>query len=170
MMYTAQLDRIKGPFAIRYPRGCSMVADWKKPFEETEPGKARLLTGGSDIAVLSIGHPGNFVTEALKILSGDGISAEHYDMRFVAPIDTEVLHKVFGRFKKILTVEDGFLKGGFGSAVIEFMCDNGYSAEVRRLGIPDYFVEQGTQEELIRECGFDAAGIVRNIREMLGRS
>lgn len=170
MMYTAQLDRIKGPFAIRYPRGCSMVADWKKPFKETEPGKARLLAGGSDIAVLSIGHPGNFVTEALKILSGDGISAEHYDMRFVAPIDTEVLHKVFGRFKKVLTVEDGFLKGGFGSAVIEFMCDNGYSAEVRRLGIPDYFVEQGTQEELIRECGFDAAGIVRNIREMLGRS
>lgn len=170
MMYTAQLEKIRGPFAIRYPRGCSMVADWEKPFEETEPGKARLLAAGSDIAVLSIGHPGNFVADALKVLSDEGISAEHYDMRFVAPIDTEVLHKVFRKFRKVLTVEDGFLKGGFGSAVIEFMCDNGYSAEVRRLGIPDYFVEQGTQEELIRECGFDAAGIAGNIREMLGRN
>jgi 1-deoxy-D-xylulose-5-phosphate synthase len=147
-----------------------MVAGWEKPFEEIETGKARLLASGSDIAVLSIGHPGNFVTDALKIVPDNGISAEHYDMRFVNPIDTGVLHQVFRKFKKVLTVEDGFLKGGFGSAVIEFMCDNGYSAEVRRLGIPDYFVEQGTQEELIRECGFDTASIVMNIREMLGKN
>jgi 1-deoxy-D-xylulose-5-phosphate synthase len=90
----------------------------------------------------------------------------HYDMRFAAPLDTETLHSVFRKFKKIITVEDGVLKGGFGSAVIEFMCDNVYAADVKRLGIPDYFVEQGSQEELIRECGFDQAGIEKAIREM----
>ena len=170
LLYTAQLDKNKGAFSIRYPKGLSMVDDWEKPFTETEIGKARLLSEGKDIAVLSIGHPGNFVTEAVKILEGEGISVTHYDMRFLAPVDTESLHNVFKRFRNIITVEDGVIKGGLGSAVMEFMCDNGYRAGIKRLGIPDYFVEQGTQEELIRECGFDTESIVKTIREAVTRN
>lgn len=169
MMYTAQLESVKNPFSIRYPRGKGIFTDWRKPFEAIEPGKARLLRKGSDIAILSIGLPGNFVESAASILEYEGISISHYDMRFVAPIDEDVLHEVFRNFNKIITVEDGILKGGFGSAVIEFMCDNFYSARVKRLGIPDYFVEHGTQEELHRECGFDSASIAEAIREMTGK-
>jgi len=169
MMYTAQLDKYKGPFSIRYPRGCSMVSNWKRPFEEIVPGKARQLSEGKDIAILSIGHPGNNVAAVVKKLEKENINITHWDMRFVAPLDKDALISVFEKFDHILTVEDGVLKGGFGSAVIEFMCDNGYSAEVRRLGIPDYFVEQGTQEELIRECGFDQGGIENAVRKMLGK-
>jgi 1-deoxy-D-xylulose-5-phosphate synthase len=168
IMYTAQLDKINGPFSIRYPRGSGMIADWQKPFTEIPVGKARLLSEGDDIAVLSIGHPGNDVAEVSKKLAGESIFVTHWDMRFAAPLDTDALHSVFKKFKKIITVEDGILKGGFGSAIIEFMCDNHYTAEVRRLGIPDYFVEQGTQEELCHECGFDSLGIERTIREMVG--
>ncbi|HUU99894.1 MAG TPA: 1-deoxy-D-xylulose-5-phosphate synthase [Bacteroidales bacterium] len=167
LMYTAQLEKHGAPFSIRYPKGCGLTADWDQPFNEIEVGKGRLISEGYDIAVLSIGHPGNFVVEAVRILITEGISVEHYDMRFAAPLDTEVLHSVFKKYHKIITVEDGVLKGGFGSAAIEFMCDNNYRAEVRRLGIPDYFVEQGTQEELIKECGFDTESIVRVIREMV---
>jgi len=167
LLYTAQLDKITGPLSIRYPKGIGMVTDWEKPFTETEIGKARLISEGKDIAVLSIGHPGNFVTDAASRLAGEEISVTHYDMRFLTPLDTEALHSVFKGFRRIITVEDGVLKGGLGSAVIEFMCDNGYNAEIRRLGIPDYFVEHGTQEELIRECGFDAESIAKAVREMV---
>ena len=167
MMYTAQLDKIKSPVSIRYPRGSSLVSEQEKSFSELEIGKARLISDGTDICVLSIGHPGNFVIEAASQLIGEGVSITHYDMRFVAPLDTEVLNKVFRSFDKIITVEDGILKGGFGSAVTEFMADNGYRSEIRRLGIPDYFVEQGTQEELIKECGFDAGSIAKAVREMV---
>jgi 1-deoxy-D-xylulose-5-phosphate synthase len=170
LLYTSQLDKIKGAFSIRYPKGPGMIVDWQKPFTEIEIGKARLISEGEDLAVLSIGHPGNFVTQAASILAGEGISFTHYDMRFLAPIDTEVLHSVFKKFHRIMTVEDGVLKGGLGSALIEFMCDNGYNAEIKRLGIPDYFVEHGTQEELIRECGFDTDGIVNAIRKMVNNS
>jgi 1-deoxy-D-xylulose-5-phosphate synthase len=169
LMYTAQLDKIKSPFSIRYPRGCGMHADWNQPFSEIEIGKSRKLSEGKDIAILSFGHPGNFAATAVKELTKENITAEHLDMRFAAPLDTEALHAVFGKFNKIITVEDGMLKGGFGSAIIEFMSDNGYSAEIKRLGIPDYFIEQGTQEELIRDCGFDTAGIVRAAKEMVKR-
>jgi 1-deoxy-D-xylulose-5-phosphate synthase len=167
LLYTAQLDKITGPFSIRYPKGIGMVSDWEKPFTETEIGKARLISEGKDVAVLSIGHPGNFVTYAVSKLAGEGISITHYDMRFLVPLDSEALHSVFKKFSRIITVEDGVLKGGLGSAVMEFMCDNGYNAEIKRLGIPDYFVEQGTQEELIRECGFDAESIEKAIRDMI---
>jgi 1-deoxy-D-xylulose-5-phosphate synthase len=167
LLYTAQLDKIKGAFSIRYPKGIGMVSDWQKPFTEIEIGKARLISEGEDLAVLSIGHPGNFVSKAASILAGEGVSFTHYDMRFLNPIDTEVLHSVFKRFRRIITIEDGVIKGGLGSAVMEFMCDNRYNAEIKRLGIPDYFVEHGTQEELIRECGFDAESIVKAIREMV---
>lgn len=167
LMYTAQLDKIKSPISIRYPRGCGLHSDWKQPFSEIEIGKSRIISEGTDLAILSLGHPGNFVAEAVKQLTKDGISIEHHDMRFAAPIDGEVLHSVFKRFEKIITVEDGILKGGFGSSVIEFMTDNGYRADVKRLGIPDYFIEQGTQEELIHECGFDDAGIIRAVKEAI---
>ncbi len=167
MMFTAQLEKIKSPISIRYPRGCGIYSDWNRPFEEIEPGKARRISEGNDVSVLSFGHPGNFVKEAARDILSDGITIEHYDMRFAAPLDTEVLHSVFRRFRNVITVEDGVLKGGFGSAVIEFMNDNGYSSAVRRMGIPGYFVEHGTQDELIRECGFDAEGIAKAIREMV---
>jgi len=144
-----------------------MHSDWQKAFEEIEIGKGRTISEGNDIAILSLGHPGNFVAEAVRSLSADGISVAHYDMRFAAPLDTKLLHKIFSRFNKIITVEDGILKGGFGSAVLEFMTDNNYSSKVKRLGIPDYFVEHGTQNELIRECGFDAEGIKQAVKEMM---
>jgi 1-deoxy-D-xylulose-5-phosphate synthase len=169
MMYTAQLDNVKNPFSIRYPRGRGIFTDWRKPFEAITVGKARLLREGNDIAVISIGLPGNFVENAASVLEYEGISITHYDMRFVSPIDEEALHTVFRRFGKVITIEDGMLKGGFGSAVIEFMCDNHYNAEVKRLGIPDYFVEHGTQEELYKECGFDASSIAETIRQMVLR-
>jgi 1-deoxy-D-xylulose-5-phosphate synthase len=167
MLYTAQTDRIKGPLSIRYPRGCGVHTEWKVPFTEIEPGKARVISDGTDVAIISLGHPGNFVRGAVKQLASLGISAAHYDMRFAAPLDGDTLHSVFKKFKNVVTVEDGILKGGFGSAVVEFMNDNSYSSSVKRLGIPDYFVEHGTQDELIRECGFDTSGIVNSVRQLL---
>jgi 1-deoxy-D-xylulose-5-phosphate synthase len=167
LMYTAQLEKNKSPFSIRYPRGKGIFSDWKKPFQEIEIGKARRISEGDDLAVLSIGHPGIDVASVVSKLAKENISIAHYDMRFVTPIDTEVLHTVFKKFSHIITVEDGVLRGGFGSSVIEFMCDKGYNSEVRRLGIADYFVEHGTQEELYRECGYDAEGIEIAIREIL---
>ncbi len=168
MMYTAQLDKITGPFTIRYPRGTGVICDWQQPFSEIPVGKARLISSGKDIAVLSIGHPGNFVVDAVAKLAASGITVTHYDMRFANPLDEEVLHGVMKTFKKIITVEDGVIKGGFGSAVLEFAADNGYTPEVHRMGIPDYFVEHGTQQELYRECGFDAEGIRRTVEKALG--
>jgi len=168
MMYTAQLENIKGPITIRYPRGTGVICDWKQPFKEIPVGKARLISSGKDIAVLSIGHPGNFVVDAVAKLSGTGITVTHYDMRFANPLDEEVLHEVMKSFRKIITVEDGVIKGGFGSAVLEFAADNHYTPEVHRMGIPDYFVEHGTQQELYRECGFDTEGIRRAILEAVG--
>jgi 1-deoxy-D-xylulose-5-phosphate synthase len=167
LMYTAQLEKNNFPFSIRYPRGRGIFTDWKKPFTEIEIGSARQISEGSDLAVLSIGRPGIDVASVLPKLAKEGLSVAHFDMRFVSPIDKDLLHSVFKKFSHILTVEDGVLKGGFGSAVIEFMSDNGYNSDVRRLGIPDYFVEQGTQEELYRECGYDVEGIEIAIREIL---
>jgi 1-deoxy-D-xylulose-5-phosphate synthase len=165
MMYTAQLEKIKGPFSIRYPRGTGSVCDWQQPFTEIPVGKARRISEGKDIAILSIGHPGNFVAEAVTSLSEKGITVTHYDMRFANPLDEIVLHDVMKKFKKIITVEDGVIKGGFGSAVLEFAADHSYTPEVLRMGIPDYFVEHGTQQELYHECGFDAEGIKSAIME-----
>lgn len=168
MLYTAQLDKNNRPFTIRYPKGNCHLTDWKKPFRETEIGKARLISDGDDVAVLSLGHPGNDVAVVTNRLKEESISVAHWDMRFADPLDEETLHSVFKNFKNIITIEDGILKGGFGSAVIEFMADKGYNAKVRRLGIPDYFVEHGSQEELYRECGLDRAGIEKIIRESVG--
>jgi len=167
LMFTAQLEKNSFPFSIRYPRGRGVFTDWKKPFVELEIGKARQISEGNDLAILSIGHPGTDIASVVSKLAKENISIAHYDMRFVAPIDTDLLHSVFKKFHYIITVEDGVLKGGFGSSVIEFMCDKGYNSEVRRLGVPDYFVEHGTQEELYRECGYDAEGIEIAIREII---
>lgn len=166
MLYTAQLEKNKFPIAIRYPRGRGVTIDWKRPFQEIEIGKSRLVSDGNQIAILTIGTPGNDVVSIVKRLS-EKVSVAHFDMRFVAPLDKEALHMIFRKFRNIITVEDGILKGGFGSAVIEFMADNGYNSDVRRLGIPDYFVEHGTQDELYRECGYDVEGIECAIREMV---
>ncbi|MBE7175763.1 MAG: 1-deoxy-D-xylulose-5-phosphate synthase [Mucilaginibacter polytrichastri] len=166
LMYTAQLDSTKGPFTIRYPRGNGVMPDWKRPMKEIRIGKGRLVTEGEDVAILSIGAIGNEVVKAGLELNSDGFYPAHYDLRFVKPLDEELLHQVFGKFKKIVTVEDGCLQGGMGSAVAEFMTDNNYSAELVRLGIPDTFIEHGDQPELWAECGFDAASIAKTVRQM----
>ena len=165
MLYTAQLDKNSGPFSIRYPRGSTLISDWRRPFEEIPVGKARRLSEGNDIAVLTIGNPGNDVVSICEKLAGT-VSIEHWDMRFAAPLDTDALDIIFKKFKKVITIEDGILKGGFGSSVLEYIADKGYKAVVRRLGIPDYFVEQGTQDELYRECGFDRDSIEKVILEI----
>ncbi|MRG49107.1 1-deoxy-D-xylulose-5-phosphate synthase [Chitinophaga sp. SYP-B3965] len=167
LMYTAQLPTNKSPFVIRYPRGEGVMADWRKPFSQIRVGTGRKIQDGRDVAILSLGHPGNFVTEAMKELMTDGLQPAHYDMRFVKPLDTDMLHDIFQRYDKVITVEDGALQGGFGSAVLEFMVDNDYRAEVKRLGIPDRLVEHGKPAELQRECGYDAIAIVNTVREML---
>ena len=166
LMYTAQLEN-KGPFSIRYPRGNGVMTDWKTPFKEIKVGTGRKVCSGEDIAILSIGHPGNFAQEAIALMKESGISIAHYDLRFVKPLDAVLLHEVFTKFKKVITLEDGCLMGGFGSAIIEFMVDQKYNSEIVRLGIPDEYVHHGTQEELWEDCGFDAKAIVKAVEKML---
>ncbi|PLX17632.1 MAG: 1-deoxy-D-xylulose-5-phosphate synthase [Marinilabiliales bacterium] len=166
LMYTAQLSN-KGPISIRYPRGRGVLTEWRTAFKEIIIGKGRLVRKGSDVAILSIGHVGNTVVEASKKLAKNHIDVAHYDMRFVKPIDEEILHEVGKNFKAVITVEDGSVVGGFGSAVLEFMSDNGYSPQIKRLGVPDRFVDHGTPEELHRECGFDVDGIVKIVKSMI---
>ncbi len=166
LMFSAQLED-KGPFTIRYPRGNGVMLDWKTPFKEIKTGKGRKITNGEDIAILSIGHPGNFAQEAIAKMSDSGISIAHYDMRFVKPLDEMLLHEIFSKFKKIITIEDGCIMGGFGSAIIEFMVDQKYQSEVVRLGIPDEYIHHGTQEELWDECGFDVAAIIKTIEKLV---
>jgi 1-deoxy-D-xylulose-5-phosphate synthase len=167
LMYTAQLDSIKDPFVIRYPRGEGVMAEWKTPFEEIPIGKGRKIKDGKDVAILTFGHPGNFATTAIRQLRTEGVDPAHYDMRFVKPIDEMLLHEVFAKYNKIITVEDGTIVAGFGSAVLEFMNQHNYDAQVKILGIPDKIVEHGTPKELHRECGYDAEGIANTVRELL---
>lgn len=167
LMYTAQLDSSDLPFVIRYPRGEGVMPEWKTPFEEIPIGKGRKLRDGNDIAILSYGHPGNFAAAAIRDVKSDGLNPAHYDMRFAKPLDEALLHEVFAKFDKIITVEDGTIKGGFGSAVLEFMAEYHYTAEVKILGIPDELVEHGTLKQLQAECHFDAAGIADTIRQMM---
>jgi 1-deoxy-D-xylulose-5-phosphate synthase len=166
LMFTAQLDNM-GPFSIRYPRGSGVMTDWRRPMKEIEIGKARMICDGEDVAILSIGHIGNEAVKACLELNSEGIHPAHYDMRFVKPIDEAALHHVFSKFKYVITVEDGCIQGGMGSAVLEFMADNNYSAKVVRLGIPDKVIEQGEQPELWKECGFDSHGIVNKIQSLV---
>lgn len=166
LMYTAQLPD-KGAFVIRYPRGRGVLLDWKKPFEELPIGKGQLLSDGTDAALLSIGPIGNIAQKALATLATKGISVAHYDMRFLKPIDEEILYHVGKNFAKIITLEDGVISGGFGSAVLEFMADKGYKPSVMRLGIDDQFVEHGTQAELYHLLGLDEEGIASSIEKFI---
>lgn len=166
LMYTAQLEP-KGPISIRYPRGNGVMVDWRKPFKKIELGKGRVLRNGSDIALLTIGHIGNLAAIAADRLEAEGYSIYHADMRFVKPLDTEILQEVGSEFKTVITVEDGCLPGGFGSAILEWFNDNGYAVKVVRLGIPDVFVEQGTQQELYAECGFDIENIYQTAKRFI---
>jgi 1-deoxy-D-xylulose-5-phosphate synthase len=173
MMYTAQLDSHQLPISIRYPRGEGVMPEWRTEMKEIEIGKGRKLSAGSNgkdgegIAILSFGHPGNFAASAIRELKNDGINPAHYDMRFAKPIDEELLHEVFAKFNKIVTVEDGTVVGGFGSAVLEFMAAHNYTAEVKIMGIPDALVEHGTPKQLYEEIGIDANGIAKTVREMM---
>jgi 1-deoxy-D-xylulose-5-phosphate synthase len=168
LMYTAQLPENKSPFSIRYPRGTGIKPNWRKPFEKIEIGKGRKLENGNDVALVTIGKAGIFAKSAVKNLEIKGVSAAHYDMRFVKPIDTEMLSEIFENFKYIVTIEDGAIQGGFGSAVLEFMAENNYSATVKLLGIPDIFIEHGPPEDLYAEIGIDVKGITNSVIELLG--
>lgn len=164
MMYTAQLPN-KGPFSIRYPKGHGFLENWHTPFRELEIGKGRCLIEGEKVAVISIGSIGNNAKQAISTFDKNLVAL--YDMRFLKPIDEVLLHDIFKKFRRIITLEDGTITGGLGSAVVEFMSDHHYTATVIRLGIPDRFVEHGTQKELYAECGYDEAAIARNIRQLL---
>jgi 1-deoxy-D-xylulose-5-phosphate synthase len=168
LMYTAQLESTKLPFVIRYPRGEGVMPEWRKPFEEIIIGKGRKLKDGKDIAVLTLGHPGNFAMAAIRELKAEGINVAHYDMRFAKPLDEELLHEALQQYDKIITVEDGTVVGGFGSAVAEFIVQHNYKNELKILGIPDQIIEHGTLKELHHECGYDAQAIVNVVREFVG--
>jgi 1-deoxy-D-xylulose-5-phosphate synthase len=168
MMYTAQLPTQQLPFSIRYPRGEGVMPEWQTPFEEMPIGKARLVEDGSDLCILTFGHVGNFATNAIQKLKAQNISVCHYDMRFVKPIDEDALHYVGQNFTKIITVEDGTIVGGFGSAVLEFLNAHNYKPQVKMLGIPDRLVEHGKPAELHRECGYDEQGIYDTACKLMG--
>ena len=165
LMYTAA-EKQTGPFVIRYPRGTGSMVDWRTPFEEIPVGRGRRLRQGEDVAILSIGAIGTEATKAVEALEQRGVSAAHYDMRFVKPLDHMLLHEVFTKFDKVITLEDGCVQGGMGSAVTEWAMEHGYRAQVVRLGVPDRYIEHGTQAELYAECGYDANAIVEKATEM----
>ena len=157
----------QAPYAIRYPRGQGVMPDWRKPLRKIPTGQGRIITEGKDLAILSIGHIGNYVLDNAEKFESLGLSIAHYDMRFVKPLDESLLHEVFGKFDKVITVEDGCLMGGFGSAVLEWMMDHDYQAKIKRLGIPDKVIEHGEQIELHHECGFDPSGILQTVKDMM---
>ena len=165
LMYTAQQDDM-GPFVIRYPRGTGVMVDWQRPFKAIPVGKGRKICDGEEVAILSIGAIGNEVVKASAELGNEGYYPAHYDIRFVKPLDENLLHEVFTKFKKVITVEDGCIEGGMGSAILEFMADNNYSAQVIRLGIPDRIIEHGEQPELWAECGYDANSIIEQVKKI----
>lgn len=157
------------PYSIRYPRGCGSGVEWRGvPFETIPTGKGRKLKDGKELAILSIGHVGNAAAEAIKrVEESENITIAHYDLRFAKPLDTELLHEVGKKFSKVITIEDGVLRGGVGEAVTSFMNENGYATRVTKLGIEDRFIEHGTLEQLHAICGYDVAGIERKIKELI---
>ncbi len=170
LMYTAQLPDM-GPFSIRYPRASGVHIDWQKPFEEITPGTGRKIKDGKDLAFLSIGPIGLRIKTVCEELEKSGISAAHYDLRFVKPLDKGLLHEVFSNFKNIITIEDGTIIGGMGSAVIEFMADHGYeNSKVLRMGIPDRYINHGSQAELHKEIGLDIPNIIKTAEKMLQKA
>ncbi|NBG64851.1 1-deoxy-D-xylulose-5-phosphate synthase [Acidiluteibacter ferrifornacis] len=168
MMYTAQ-EKNNGPFSIRYPRGNGVMPNWKTPLKSMKIGQGKRIKNGEDVAILSFGHIGNYAIEACERLAENNISAAHYDLRFAKPLDEMLLHEVFGKFDKIITIEDGCVMGGIGSAILEFAADHQYkNSTVVRLGIPDAFIEHGSQMELHKECGFDPEGIAQTAAKLVG--
>lgn len=165
MMFTAQLPD-KGTFVIRYPRGKGSLTDWRCPLEEIPVGKGRCLKDGDDVALLTLGPIGKLMEAVVESAAKEGVSVAHYDIRFVKPLDEEMLHAVGKKFKNIVTVEDGVISGGAGSAIIEFMAANGYSPTIRCIGIPDTFVEHGTTEQLYEICGMDKDTVLSTILQM----
>ena len=143
------------------------MLDWKTPFEKLEIGVGRKIKDGEEIAILSFGHPGNFVLSAQETFEKEGLNIAHYDMRFVKPLDEKLLHTIFKKFNTIITIEDGCLQGGFGSAILEFMANNNYQTAVKRLGIPDEFIHHGSQEELHHDCKYDVNAIIATVHEVL---
>lgn len=169
LMYSSQAED-NGAWVIRYPRGNGVMTEWKTPMKYIKPGTGKKIKTGEDLAILSFGHVGNKAIEACETLEKEGISMAHYDLRFAKPLDEIMLHEVFSKFKHVITIEDGCLQGGIGSAVLEFMVDNGYTAQVQRLGIADEFIEHGTQEELYTQCGYNTEDILNTARKMLGET
>ena len=170
LMYTAQAED-NGAFVIRYPRGEGVMPVWKTPFKKLKIGTGRKVKSGSDVAILSIGHIGNYALTAAEQLEKEHkVDAAVYDMRFAKPIDEILLHEVFSKFDKVITLEDGCIMGGMGSAVLEFMADHGYSAKVTRLGIPDAIIEHGSQDQLYAECGFDVNGIMKTALDLIKKT
>ena len=169
LMYTAQLPN-QGPFSIRYPRGSGVLNDWRSPLEEIPVGTGEEIKSGEKIAILSIGHPGNFVISAQETFIKEGLNIAHYNMRFVKPLDEEMLHNICSSFEKIITIEDGCVQGGFGSAILEFISKNNYSIKVKILGVPDEFINHGTQDELYSYCYYDTAAVIKTVHETLEHS
>jgi 1-deoxy-D-xylulose-5-phosphate synthase len=166
LMFTASQPDM-GPFTIRYPRGEGVMPEWRTPLQQIAVGTGRVIQEGEEVAILTFGHIGNYAVEVCQNLKKEKIRIGHYDMRFAKPLDEAMLHGIFRKYDKIITVEDGCLQGGFGSAILEFMADHQYQAQVRRLGIPDTIIEHGSQLQLHRECGFDPEGIQNAVREMI---
>lgn len=163
LMYTAQLPD-KGPFVIRYPRGRGVLQDWRCPLEEIPVGKGRKLKEGKDLAVITLGPIGNIAARAIERAEKErGISIAHYDLRFLKPLDEELLHEVGLNFQHVITIEDGIKQGGMGGAVVEFMADNDYIPHIQRIGVPDAFIEHGTVQELYHLCGMDEEGIYKQL-------
>ncbi len=169
LMYTSQLEDTKLPFVIRYPRGEGVMVDWEKPFEKIDIGKGRKLKDGKDIAILSLGHPGNFAQTAIRNLRSEGLDPAHFDIRFVKPLDEALLHEALSTYQKIVTVEDGTIVGGMGSAILEFMNTHGYQNQITILGIPDNIVEHGSLKELHHECNYDAMAIADAVKALLAK-
>ncbi|MBP7374427.1 MAG: 1-deoxy-D-xylulose-5-phosphate synthase, partial [Prevotella sp.] len=168
LMYTAQLPN-KGTFVIRYPRGRGVLSDWKCPLEEIKVGTGRILHDGKDVAILSIGPIGNNVENAIKKYNeteNNALSIAHYDMRFLKPLDDNLLHEIGKKFKHIITIEDGVRNGGFGSSILEWMSDNGYYPKITRLGVPDSFIEHGPVDELQKICHIDPDSIIDTIKSL----
>ncbi|HEX7583923.1 MAG TPA: transketolase C-terminal domain-containing protein, partial [Prolixibacteraceae bacterium] len=166
LMFTAQNEN-HGPFSIRYPRGCGCIIDWHQPMVAIPVGQSRQLSEGADLAILTIGTVGIQTSRVVNMLIKDGINAAHYDMRFVKPLDEDALHSVFRKYKQVITIEDGVLQGGFGSAILEFMADHQYNIRLKRIGIPDKFVDHGTTEELHRDYGLDQQGIYKSVKAFI---
>jgi 1-deoxy-D-xylulose-5-phosphate synthase len=162
LMYTAG-QKGNGVFAIRYPRGKGKLKDWELPFALLPVGKGRKLKDGKNIAVVSIGPIGDIAGEAIEKAKASGVDAAHYDMIYLKPIDTDLLHEIGKNYRRVVTVENGTITGGLGTAVMEFMSENGYAPEIKRIGIPDRFVPHGTIPELYRWCGMDADSILKEL-------